>query len=187
MPETRNENLFDKVMQFFVHNGFLITATDMCFTHAALLVILYFAGVGPLITFNIISVIIYAFCILLCICEKPMFVYICILSEVSIYSIIGTRYIGWNSGTAFFLCAIVPVIIYFGNTLFKKYRRLLIAIFLITDFSLYVTLYIKYSQIEPLYQVPWFLNECLVILSSFTMIFSTIFYNSVYIFSMRLR
>ncbi len=186
-PEIKNENLFDKIMQFFVHNGFLITATDMCLTHLALLIILYLADVAPLVTFNIISVSIYAFCILMCRLEKPMFVYVCILLEVSLYSILGTHYVGWNSGTAFFLCAIIPVTIYFGNILFNKYRRLLIAVFTASIFALYVFLYLKYNQAVPLYSVPWILNECLVILSSFTMVFSTIFYNSVYIFSMRLK
>ena len=187
MSEIKLENWFDRVLNFFVHNGFLITAIDMCMTHAALLLIYYLADIKPMVTFNIVSVIVYLFCILLCKYGRPMPVYFCILLEVSVYAMFGVRCVGWDSGTAYFLCAIVPVILYFGYMLLGKYRRPLIAALLLGDFALYVTLYVEYHTAMPIYQVPFLLNEFLVILGSFTMVFSTVFYNSVYIFSMRLK
>lgn len=187
MNKPKYEIFYDTIMTFFVHNGFLITVIDMFFTHAALLLIYYLADIPPMISFNIVSVAIYLFCILMYKYEHHILIYFCILLEVSTYAIFGTYYVGWQSGTVFFLCAIVPVIIYFGYILLKKYYKTIIALLLITNFTLYVTLYIKFKHVMPIYQVPIFLNDCLVVLSSFTMVFSTIFYNCVYIFSMKLK
>lgn len=71
--------------------------------------------------------------------------------------------------------------------LLGKYRRPIIAALLIVNFATYVILFLKYNAAQPMYEIPHKYNEYLVILSSFTMVFSTVFYNTVYIFSMRLK
>ncbi len=187
MDNVKTENWFDKTLHFFVHNGFLITAADMCITHAFLMLIYFYADIGSMYIFNTVSVIVYLFCVLLCIYGKPMPVYLSIILEVTAYSVYGVKQVGWYSGTAYFLCAIVPVTLYFGYLLLGKYRRPIIAALLSINFATYVSLYLKYNQYTPPYTVPHDLNECLVVLASFTMVFSTVFYNSVYIFSMKLK
>ena len=185
--DTAFDRVFDKVMHFFVHNGFLITAGDMCLTHAGLLIIYCLAKVYPLVYFNIVSVIIYLFCVLLCIYGHPIPVYISIIIEVTTYAIVGVYYAGWQSGTAYFLCAIVPVTLYFGSILLDKRGRPIIMGLLISNFAIYTSLYLVFSTKTPQFKIPQTLIQALVILASFTMVFSTIFYNAVYIFSMRIK
>ena len=62
----KNKSLFKNIMHFLVHNSFLFTVAVMCLVHAVLLGVMILAGVKPLINFNILSVIVYLFCILLC-------------------------------------------------------------------------------------------------------------------------
>ena len=57
---------------------------------------------------NVVSVIVYLFCIILCKSGHIMPVYISILLEVACYSALGVYYIGWKSGSANFIFSIVP-------------------------------------------------------------------------------
>ena len=176
----------DKVMHFLIHNGFLFTVIVMCLVHVTLLAIFSFAGVEPLVTFNIISVIVYVFSILLCKYGKIMPVYVSIILEVTIYTIYSTHYIGLRCGTYCFLFSIVPIIIYFGAFLFKGKQRWIIVGMLVLNFSIFILLYTGYALVEPIYDLEPSIKLTLVIFSSFVMVFSTIFYNTIYIYSSEL-
>ena len=126
--------LIEKVMHFIVHNSFLITVAIMCLVHATLLCIMWCADVQPLVYFNIVSVIIYIFCIVMCKSENILPIYVSILLEVTVYAVVSINYIGWNCGSICFLCSIVPIIIYFGCFLFKGSQRWFIVITLTAIF-----------------------------------------------------
>ena len=175
--------ILNKMMHFFVHNGFLITVLVMGMVHAALVGIMWAAGVVPLVYFNIVSVIIYAFCTLLCKYGHIMPVYVSIILEVTIYTIVSTYYIGLRCGTYCFLFSIVPIIIYFGCYLFKGKNRWHIIMMLVLNFCIFAFLYIKYSSVEPVYSMHPVIRLILVLFSSFVMVFSTIFYNTIYIYA----
>ena len=174
-------------MHFLVHNGFLFTVIVMCLVHITLLGIFVVAEVDQLIQFNIISVIVYVFCILLCKYGKIMPVYVSIILEVTIYTIVSTHYIGLRCGTYCFLFSIVPIIIYFGAFLFKGMKRWIIVGMLLINFSTFILLYTGYALIEPIYDLDPSYKLTLVIFSSFVMVFSTIFYNTIYIYSSELN
>ena len=176
-------NIIDKTMHFLVHNSFLFTVAIMCLVHATLLTVTWLAHVTPLIQFNILSVIVYVFCILLCNTGHILPVYISILLEVSIYACVATHYIGWNSGSYCFLYSIVPIIIYFGCFLYKGAQRWIIVLALIMNFSIYVYLYVRYVDAEPVYVISYFTRMFLMVFTSFVMVFSIIFYNVIYIYS----
>lgn len=176
----------DKVMHFVIHNGFLFTVIVMCMVHVALLGIFSFVGVQPLVQFNIISVIVYVFSILLCKYGKIMPVYISIIMEVTIYSIYSTHYIGLRCGTYCFLFSIVPIIIYFGTFLFKGMKRWIIVGMLVLNFAVFIILYVGYIKVEPIYDLEPSTRLTLVVFSSFVMVFSTIFYNTIYIYASEL-
>ena len=173
----------DKLLHFLVHNGFLVTVAVMCLVHATLLGVMCYAHVTPLIQFNILSVIVYLFCILLCKSGHIMPVYISILLEVSVYAVLSVHYIGWNCGSWCFLCSIVPIIIYFGSFLFKGRMRWLIVGLLVMNFAIYVYLYVRYIDVVPPIIVSNTVRNTLIIFSSFVMVFATIFYNTIYIYS----
>ena len=143
--------------------------------------------VMPLFEFNILSVVVYIFCSVLCVTGHVLLVYISIIAEVTAYTILSTYYIGLRCGTYCFLFSIVPIIIYLGCFLFKGKMRWHIVILLLLNFGLFAFLYAKFNNIRPVYEVPPMMRTIIVIFSSFVMVFSTIFYNIIYIYSSELR
>ncbi len=179
----KDETLINKMLRLIVHNSFLITVAFMCFVHATLLVVMLCTGVVPLVHFNVLSVVVYMFCIILCTVGYLLPVYVSILLEVSAYVIVSTYCIGWECGSVCFLCSIVPIIIYFGSLIFKGKKRLLIILFLFIIFGVYTVLYLNFETVTPPYVLPALARQFLVIFSSFVMVFSMIFYNGIYIFA----
>ncbi len=179
-----NKNrVFDDIMHFIVHNSFLFTVATMGLVHATLLVIFVISGIETMISANILSVVVYLFCVILCRFGHIMPVYVSILLEVTIYAIFCIYYIGWNCGAHLFLFSIVPIIIYFGCFLFKGAKRWLIVILLAMNFSLFMVLFIRCAEQPPVYQVPHNLEIILTIFTTFVMVFSIIFYNTIYIYT----
>lgn len=176
-------NVVRKIMHFLIHNGIIFTVGVMCLVHVTLLVIFSVAGVQPLVRFNIASVIIYVIGLISCKFGRVMPVYISIIVEVTVYTIFSTYYIGIKCGTYCFLFSIVPIIIYFGCFLFKGARRWSIVLMLAINFAVFVVLYVIFTKREPIYELTPDTRLLLVIFSSFVMIFSTIFYNTIYIYA----
>ncbi len=181
--KTKKRTIIDNVMHFLVHNGFLFTVIVMCMVHVALLGIMIAAGIKPLIIFNILSVIVYGFCIFLCRYGYIMPVYISIIIEVTSYTFFSSYFIGLKCGTYCFLFSIVPIIIYFGSYLFKGYARIIIVLMLAFNFSVFVFLYIRLSEMPPIIETNAVTRLTLVIFSAFVMVFSTMFYNTIYIYT----
>ncbi len=179
----KKRNVIDNLMHFLVHNGFVFTVEVMCLVHVALLIMMLALDLTPLVYFNTLSVIIYIFSFLLCKFGHIMPVYISIIMEVTAYTIYSTYYIGLKCGTYCFLFSIVPIIIYFGCFLFKGLKRIYIALLLALNFGIFVTLYILYGDIAPIYELEPGARLMIVVFSSFVMVFSTIFYNVIYIYS----
>lgn len=179
----KNKSIIDNTLHFLVHNGFLFTVSIMCLVHVVLLLMALIADVPPLIFFNILSVIVYLFCVILCKVGYIMPVYISILLEVTIYSAIGVYFIGWDSGSCNFLFSIVPIIIYFGCFLFKGPKRWLIVFLLALNFTLFVVLYTLFSKAVPVFVLTAPMRMTMMIFSTFVMVFSMIFYNTIYIYS----
>ena len=176
-------NKIEKIFHFLVHNSFLVTVAIMGIVHATLLVTMLCAGVMPLVNFNILSVVVYLFCVLLCKFGHIMPVYISILLEVSTYAVLATIYIGWDSGSYCFICSIIPIIIYFGCFVFKPERRWIIVLILLADFALFASLYILFVDSAPIYELSATTRTILFIFASFMAAFSIIFYNTIYIYS----
>lgn len=176
-------NVVRKIMHFLIHNGIIFTVGVMCLVHVTLLVIFSVAGVHPLVRFNVASVIIYVIGLISCKFGRVMPVYISIIVEVTVYTIFSTYYIGLKCGTYCFLFSIVPIIIYFGCFLFKGARRWSIVLMLAINFAVFVVLYVIFTKREPIYELTPDTRLLLVIFSSFVMIFSTIFYNTIYIYA----
>ena len=127
-------------MHFLVHNGFLFTVSVMGLVHAILLLIMFSAGVTPLVQFNVLSVIVYIFCFLLCRFGHILPVYVSIVMEVTAYTVISTYYLGLRCGTYCFLFSLVPIIIYFGSFLFKGIARWHVALMLVFNFLVFAIL-----------------------------------------------
>jgi len=179
----KENNLLFKAMHLLVHHGNLVTVTVMCLVHAVLLLIMAVSNVRPLMYFNILSVVVYAFCIVLCKLGHVMPVFISIILEVAAYTIFSTYYIGLRCGTYCFLFSIVPITIYLGCFLFRGRQRLIVVILLMLNFLLFSVLYIMFSNRPPVYTLDPVYMIILVLFSSFVMVFSTIFYNTLYIYS----
>jgi diguanylate cyclase (GGDEF)-like protein len=161
----------------------MFTVGVMCAVHATLLLIMLIAGVAPLVQFNIFSVVIYIFCVLLCRSGHIMPVYVSIILEVTAYTIVSTYYLGFRCGTYCFLFSIVPIIIYFGAFLFKGISRWNIVMMLVINFATFAFLYVKFGDAMPIYQLDSAMRLTLVLFSSLVMVFSTIFYNTIYIYA----
>ena len=151
MKETK---LFPSIMHFLVHNGFLFTVSVMGLVHAVLLVIMCISGVTPLIWFNAASVLVYAVSIFLCRHGHIIPVYISILLEVTVYSVVSTYFVGLKCGTVCFLFSIVPVMIYFGCYLFKGKQRWSIVAIMLFLFGAFSYTYIRFSDSMPIYELP---------------------------------
>ena len=179
----KDKNIIDKTMHFLVHNSFMFTIVIMCLVHLTLLALMYFEKVTPLVQVNIMSVIVYLFCIVLSRFGHIMPVYVSLILEVSVYVIASCHYIGWKCGSVCFLCAIVPIIIYFGCFLFKGKQRWIIVFLLLANYAMYVTLYVRLADVKPIFEVSDIIQKILMIFSSFVMIFSVIVYSVIYIYS----
>ena len=175
--------VLSKFMRYLVENAYTFTVAVMGLVHATLAVIFLIAGVDELCQFNIVSVIIYVFCFILCRLGHILPVYASIILEVTIYSVVSTYYVGLRCGTYCFLFSIIPIIIYFGSSLFKGAQRFGVVLMLVLNFIMFVVLYISFFQTPPVYEVSSSIMLILVILSSFAMVFATLFYNAMYIYS----
>ena len=89
----------------------------------------------------------------------------------------------FKCGTYCFLFSIIPIIIYFGSYLFKGTKRLSIAIMLLLNFSVFIALYLRFGNAEPVYDLSPAARLFIVIYSAFAMVFSVIFYNAMYIYT----
>ena len=178
----KEKSLIEKVLHVLVHNSFLVTVIVMCLVHATLLAIMFFAGIGPMVSLNILSVIVYAFCIVLCKFGIIMPVYISVLLEVTVYTCVSVYFLGWESAAGCFLCSIVPIILYFGSFLFKGKKRWILVLLLVLNFAFYVGLYLWSAGQIPFVVLSDTTRKILLIFSSFAMVFSVIFYNTMYIF-----
>ena len=172
-----------KIMVYLVRNAFSFTVGVMCLVHAVLLVIFLTSGVYPLALYNGFSVVIYILCFFLCRFGRILPVYASVILEVTFYSVISTYYIGLRCGTYCFLFSIIPIIIYFGSTLFKGSQRWSVILMLFLNFVTFAILYISFANVTPVYDVSPVLKIVLVIFSSFAMVFATMFYNAIYIYS----
>ena len=181
--DTGYTKIANKVLNFFVDNTFTITVAVMGFVHAILLIIFWIAGVIPLVLFNTLSVVVYTFCFILCQFGHIMPAYVSIIIEVTIYSVISTYYVGLRCGTYCFLFSIIPIIIFFGCSLFKGKQRRGIIVMLALNFITFAVLYIRFFNVEPVYMVSPTIMLILVVFSAFAMVFAVMFYNAVYIFT----
>ena len=180
----KDETLFlDKMMRFFVKNTFEITAGVMGLVHGGLMLIFLVADVIPLAMFNVLSVVVYLFCFILCRVGHIMPVYVSIVLEVTFYTVISTYFVGLRCGTYCFLFSIIPIIIYFGSYLIKGKKRWSVILVLILNFLTFVVLYIRFFNAEPVFQVSPDIMLVLVVYSAFAMVFSILFYNAIYIYS----
>lgn len=173
----------DNLMHFLIHNSFLFTVVIMCLVHATLLVLAWVAKADTIVLFNVLSVIVYLFCIILCKFGHITPVYVSILLEVCIYAVVSTYYIGWQCSSYCFLFSIVPIVIYFGSFIFKDRKRWIIVFSLALIFLEFSILYINYSAAVPVYMVSYRMVSLFTLFSAFVMFFSMIFYNTVYIYS----
>lgn len=178
----KKDSIIENIMHFLVHNGFMVTVAVMGLVHATLLIIMLAAGVWPMVNLNVLSVVVYVFCVIMCRFGHIMPVYISILIEVSVYTIVSVHTIGWDSASVCFLCSIVPITIYFGSFLFKGAARWTVVLMLVLNFALYVGLFLKYDGVQPPYVIAAPEKSILIIFSSFVMVFSMIFYNVLYIY-----
>ena len=174
--------LIDRLLNFFAVNAFSFTVGAMCLVHAALLIIFLIGGVTPLVLFNVLSVVVYIFCFILCRVGYIMPAYVSIILEVTVYTVVSTYFVGLKCGTFFFLFSIIPIIIYFGCNLFKGRNRWGIVLMLFLNFVTFIVLSLRFSYDTPVYEVTPVLQIVLVVFSAFAMIFAVIFYNAMYIY-----
>ena len=177
-----NRSLFVKVMSFLADNVFSFTVSVMGLVHVVLFFFMLASGVEHLVIFNVFSVILYIFCLFLCRKKIILPVYVGIILEVTAYTILSSYYIGIDKGTHCFLFAIIPIIIYFGSSLFKRGSRWGIAIILLLNFTTFAVLYGLFYSEQPPYTVTPGIKLALTMFAVFVMVFSTIFYSVLYIF-----
>lgn len=172
-----------RIMSYLVKNAYTFTSAVMGLVHAVLLVIFIFAGVPQLVYFNLFSVAVYVVCFILCRMGHIMPAYVSIILEVTIYVVVSTYYVGLRCGTYCFLFSIIPIIIYFGSSMFKGNQRWSVVLMLVLNFVTFIVLYVRFFHEEPKYSVTPGIMLLLVVFSAFAMVFSCIFYNAMYIFS----
>jgi len=172
-----------RILRYLVENAYSFTVAVMGLVHATLGVIFLIGGVWELVRFNAVSVIVYVFCFLLCRTGHILPVYASIILEVTIYSVVSTYYVGLSCGTYFFLFSIIPIIVYFGSSLFKGSQRWGVVLMLILNVLMFAALYASFFEMSPVYNVTPGIKLLLVVFSAFAMIIAVIFYNVMYIFS----
>ncbi|WP_034447932.1 GGDEF domain-containing protein [Butyrivibrio sp. AE2032] len=171
------------MFSFLVGNAYSFTAGVMGLVHFVLLITFWLSGVMPLVQFNVLSVVVYIFCFILCRTGHLLPVYASIILEVTAYTVVSSYYVGLKCGTYCFLFSIIPIIIYFGSSLFKGLQRWGVVLMLILNFLTFTVLYISFSNVPPVYEVSETARVFLVIFSAFAMVFAILFYNAMYIYA----
>ena len=185
--QTEKQGFIGTTLHFLFQNVYAFTVSIMGIVHVILLLFMLFNKVWPLVQFNILSVVVYIFCYLLCRTEHIMPVYVSIILEVTAYTIVSTHYIGLSSGTYCFLVSIVPIIIYFGCHLLQGKKRWTIVCILAVNFLIFIILHLIYAGNDPVYELSYSSKLTVLIYSSFVMVFSMIFYNMMYIYASELE
>lgn len=175
-------SLVSRIFKYIVNHIFSFTVGVMGVVHLVLLFIFFIEGVIPLFYFNILSVVVYVFCYILCRAGQIKPAYFSLILEVTFYTVLSTHFIGLRCGTYCFLFSIVPIIIFFGCTLFKGKQRWSVVLMLALNFATFIALYLRYFSVPPVFQVSSLTMIILVLLSAFAMVFSTMFYNALYIY-----
>ena len=185
--QTEKQGFIGTTLHFLFQNVYAFTVAVMGIVHAILLLLMIFNKVWPLVQFNVLSVVVYIFCYLLCQSEHIMPVYVSIILEVTAYTIVSTHFIGLSAGTYCFLISIVPIIIYFGCHLLQGKNRWTIVVILLLNFVVFTTLHVIYTSRAPVFDLSHAAQVTLYLYSSFVMVFSTIFYNMMYIYASELE
>ena len=178
-----NVNLIARTMQALVSNAYEFTVGVMGLVHSVLFAVFLANHVMPLAVYNALSVAIYIFCFFLCKQGRILAVYASIILEVTVYSVVSSYYVGLRCGTYCFLFSIIPIIIYFGSSLFKGRQRWGVILMLVLNFVTFAVLYVSFADLQPVYIVSALTRSALVIFSAFAMVFATMFYNAMYIFA----
>ncbi|MCH5260154.1 MAG: GGDEF domain-containing protein [Lachnospiraceae bacterium] len=100
---------------------------SVALVHCFLTVVFGYLRVYPLFIFNIASVITYLFASLLVHKERFWLVYYITYLEIILHSFVATIFIGWMSGFAHYIIALVPVGYYICYTMDTKLRKMVIA------------------------------------------------------------
>ena len=177
----KNPGIIEDIMHHLVHNSILYTVGAVGFIHVTFLIVSLYAHVMPLAYFNILSVTIYLFCVLFCKIGVILPVYVSIILEVAIYTVVSVYYLGWNCGSYCFLFSMIPIIIYLGCFLFKGFRRWIVVFVLALYFAEYLFIYFRFADAKPVFEVGYALRAFLMIFSAFLMMFDIVFYNMIYI------
>ena len=185
--DKHNEGIIGSTLHFLFQNVYAFTVSIMGLVHVVLLLFMIVTGVWPLVQFNVLSVVVYIFCFLLCRSEHIMPVYISIILEVMAYTVVSTHYIGLSCGTYCFQISIVPIIIYFGCHLLQGKKRWTIVGLLAGNFLVFTILHLIYAGNDPVYELSYVPKLTILIYSSFVMVFSMIFYNMMYIYASELE
>ena len=172
-----------RILRFLVNNSFQFTVSIVGLVHVVLLALFGVADIAPMMLVNAISITIYIILFVLSNADQIIFVYSAVIVEVTAYAIVSTYFVGLRCGTYCFLFSIVPIIIYFGCNLLKGAKRWVVIGLLLLNFSIFAVLYATFYKVEPLYKLSEGMTLILVIFSAFVMVFSTMFYNAMYIFS----
>ena len=180
---TPNVGLIGKTMHFLFQNVYAFTVTIVGLVHAMMLLMMVILGVQPMIFLNILSVVVYIFCYILCNIGHIKPVFFSVFLEVTIYSILATHYIGTACGTCFLLLSVIPIVIYFGCHLFQDAMRWLVVAMLAVTFTIFIILQTAYSDAVPVFELSGVSRQILFIFSAFAMVFSVVFYNMIYIYA----
>lgn len=178
-----DDSMLVRLLRFLVNNSFSFTVSIVGLVHVVLLALFLIAGVTPMVIINSISIAIYVVCFILSKKDHIVSVYTVVIVEVTSYAIASTGFIGLRCGTYCFLFSIVPIMIYFGCNLLKGKKRFIVVGMLMLNFATFVVLYVVYYKADPPYKMSSAMTLILVVFSAFVMVFSTMFYNAMYIFS----
>jgi len=183
IPTEKRNTAVNRLLRYLAQHVYSITVGVMCIVHMGLLVIMLISNVWPLVYMNVLSVVVYSFCYILCRTGNIKPVYYSVILEVTVYAIVSTHFIGIHTGSYCFLFSIVPIIIYFGSHLYQGSKRWGIVAMLTVNFALYIALYIAFANATSPYELHPVIEPILTIFSMFAMVFSTVFYNTIYIYT----
>ena len=106
---------------------FSVIIYSVALVHLFLAFIFASFRIGPLLVFNIISVLVYLSCSLLIRRELFWLVYLITYFEIILHSFVATICIGWQFGFAQYIIALIPVGFYICYSMKTRLRKMVIA------------------------------------------------------------
>ncbi|MCR4655941.1 MAG: GGDEF domain-containing protein [Lachnospiraceae bacterium] len=130
MSRSLNEQKIRDIFERFANNKYYVLTTLVGSTHVIFCLIFFYLKVWPMAVFNIFSPVLYFYVRDLAKKNKAYVIFIYSYAEIVLHGILATYFVGWDTGFAQFIIAVIPFCFFAAYDLTRGRMRFLVPSFL---------------------------------------------------------